>query len=617
MNVINPIGDLRRIALSDLQLSPLNSRQTVSDEEIGAMAESIALCGLLQNLIGLERDGRVEIVGGGKRLRALQVLAAEGWRRKAGQKSIDPVPVLVTDDEHRAIAWSGAENTARTELSPADEIESYAALQARGSSVSMIAATFAVTEAHVQRRLRLARLPEPVLANLRAGRLSIDQARALTLAASDLQCVEILGTVLREEWPADHIRRTLTQDMVRADDRRVRWIGLDAYRAAGGAVTEDLFTDRAALHDAALLDRLFLEKGKAAAETLRAAEGWAEAHFRPDGYFDWNWCVELDQMKAGHSELPEADAEEYDTLALLAEAGDLTEAGLARLEDLERRMEPVWSDADLARGVIFCWVDRDATLQVRRGHGYPVRTADTGDADDTGHATPERPAKADAMPQNLIDDLRAVRLRAIQTALFGRHELLLDLLAFSLSADVRPWETPLAITTTDQRVTPEKTDGLNEDARFADPAPRGLDTPAPHVAWSAFRAKGKKHRNDVLTHALTRAWKLPIGPLADLVAAEISPDPRAIWTPTAAAYLGRLSFAALDTLWATLTPGPETDMDRTIFKSFKKAEKAKKLEKLFLDMDTREAMGLSRAENALIDQWLPPELRFEAGDEVP
>src|SRR5690606_38644298 len=79
-------GDLRLIPLSDLALSPLNSRQQVAEDEIEAMAESIAIAGLLQNLIGIETAaGAIEIVGGGKRLRALQKLASEGWRRKTGQ----------------------------------------------------------------------------------------------------------------------------------------------------------------------------------------------------------------------------------------------------------------------------------------------------------------------------------------------------------------------------------------------------------------------------------------------------------------------------------------------------------------------------------------------------
>ncbi|AZB60805.1 ParB N-terminal domain-containing protein, partial [Cereibacter sphaeroides] len=74
-------GDLRLIPLAELRLSPLNSRQEIAAEEVEAMAESLAVAGLLQNLIGHLTPEGIEIVGGGTRLRALQRLAAEGWSR--------------------------------------------------------------------------------------------------------------------------------------------------------------------------------------------------------------------------------------------------------------------------------------------------------------------------------------------------------------------------------------------------------------------------------------------------------------------------------------------------------------------------------------------------------
>ena len=74
-----------------------------------------------------------------------------------------------------------------------------------------------------------------------------------------------------------HIRSggMLTENAVRASDRRAQFIGLDAYEAAGGAVMRDLFEhdDGGWLQDVPLLDRLVTEKLKAEAETI-AAEGW-------------------------------------------------------------------------------------------------------------------------------------------------------------------------------------------------------------------------------------------------------------------------------------------------------------------------------------------------------
>ena len=57
----------------------------------------------------------------------------------------------------------------------------------------------------------------------------------------------------------------LTENTVRASDRRAQFIGLDAYERAGGAVMRDLFEhdDGGWLQDVPLLDRLVTEKLKA------------------------------------------------------------------------------------------------------------------------------------------------------------------------------------------------------------------------------------------------------------------------------------------------------------------------------------------------------------------
>src|SRR3546814_10982041 len=71
------------------------------------------------------------------------------------------------------------------------------------------------------------------------------------------------------------VRRKLTENSVRVSDKRVRFVGLDAYVEAGGSVVRDLFeTDHGGwLTDVGLLDRLVAAKLEA--EALRiGGEGW-------------------------------------------------------------------------------------------------------------------------------------------------------------------------------------------------------------------------------------------------------------------------------------------------------------------------------------------------------
>ncbi|MEM7001494.1 MAG: ParB/Srx family N-terminal domain-containing protein, partial [Pseudomonadota bacterium] len=145
---------IKTVALADLNLSPLNPRQQVSDADIAALAGSIRTVGLLQDLAGIAgENGKVQVVAGGRRLRALQQIAeADG---------VDPakvqVPVMVTDDEAEAQAWASTENVARTALHPADEVRAYRDMTRTGATPEKIASAFGVTVRHVKGRLRLAK----------------------------------------------------------------------------------------------------------------------------------------------------------------------------------------------------------------------------------------------------------------------------------------------------------------------------------------------------------------------------------------------------------------------------------------------------------------------------
>ncbi len=88
------------IPLADLYLSDFNPRQEVDEAETAFLADSIATCGLIQNLSGLrDQDGKVEIVAGGRRLRALQLAVKL-------DPSLDPVPVILAPNSETARIWA-------------------------------------------------------------------------------------------------------------------------------------------------------------------------------------------------------------------------------------------------------------------------------------------------------------------------------------------------------------------------------------------------------------------------------------------------------------------------------------------------------------------------------
>ncbi|TKA93793.1 chromosome partitioning protein ParB, partial [Cereibacter changlensis] len=105
-------------------------RQDADAEGIALLAESLIACGLVQNLGGLRDEaGRVAIVFGGRRLRALQIAVET-------RPDLAMVPVRIAPDAMTAQAWASAENTARQDLNVVDEIRAYGAMAESGAAVA-------------------------------------------------------------------------------------------------------------------------------------------------------------------------------------------------------------------------------------------------------------------------------------------------------------------------------------------------------------------------------------------------------------------------------------------------------------------------------------------------
>jgi ParB family chromosome partitioning protein len=180
------------------------------------------------------------------------------------------------------------------------------------------------------------------------------------------------------------IRRMLTENTVRASDRRARFVGLNTYERAGGVVTRDLFEhdDGGWLQDVPLLDRLVTEKLKAEAETI-AAEGWkwiAVAVNFPYGHTD-----DLRELGGASADLTEharaaiiALKTEFDKLeADYQEADELPDEVDQRLREIEVALSAlearpvIYEPADIARAGVFISLDDEGALSVDRGYVRP------------------------------------------------------------------------------------------------------------------------------------------------------------------------------------------------------------------------------------------------------
>lgn len=206
-----------------------------SPEGIAELAALIESQGLLQRLaVTALADGHFAVVAGGRRLRAMQLLAAENrWSPS------QPVECRCYDDA-RAVAVSLAENSAREAMHPADQMEAFRKLVEDGASAAQVAARFGVSVLTVERRLKLARLAPRFLALYRAGDIEPEQLQVLALVedhAAQEAVWDGLPAYDRDAWT---LRRAVTEQSCPGDSRLARFVGIEAYEARGGAVRRDL-----------------------------------------------------------------------------------------------------------------------------------------------------------------------------------------------------------------------------------------------------------------------------------------------------------------------------------------------------------------------------------------
>jgi ParB family transcriptional regulator, chromosome partitioning protein len=449
--------ELLLIKVTDLVPSPHNVRRH-SNGAVDELAALIAAQGLLHPLVvteqavgrGARRSMRFGVVAGERRRRALVQLQAQGHLPADHAVHCELVP------PERASEVSLAENSGREPMHPADEFEAFHALVARGKGIEDVAAAFGVSP-----RLR---------ALYREEGINLDQLMALAL--TDDHALQERTWFDARPWEREPaaLRRALTQGEVQASGNAlVRFVGIDAYEAAGGVVRRDLFDSEQAgwLSDPDLLRRLATEKLEGVADLLKA-EGWSwvETRIEVDSHAlrQFSRCEPslralqadereaLDEMKRRETEL-DAEAcaldEAMEWSAIDAERLDLEEQDIAARRSAIQVARQVWRAEDKAVAGVIVTVHREGDAEIFRGL---VRVGDRRKAAtrkaaaikahaEEGGVSPQAVAKADrahkpAHSDALMRRLTAHKTAALQATLAGQTHDALVALAHALALKV-------------------------------------------------------------------------------------------------------------------------------------------------------------------------------------
>ena len=171
----------RLLPIYKVEPNPNQPRQNFDEGELQALADSIAVHGIMQPLTVRETDnGYYQIIAGERRWRA------------ARMAELSEIPVVVIEaDDKKAMELALIENLQRQDLNPVEEALGYQALiEEHGLTQEEAAAQVGKSRPAVANSLRLLGLCPEVLERLRKGELTAGHARAVLTLKSDKKQME-------------------------------------------------------------------------------------------------------------------------------------------------------------------------------------------------------------------------------------------------------------------------------------------------------------------------------------------------------------------------------------------------------------------------------------------
>ena len=630
---------IKTIPLNKLVASPRNVRRSGDAEADAELKADIEARGLLQNLVVTsitKPKGCFAVEAGERRRRALQSLADEG------RLAADHEVCCLVIDKAEAHETSLAENFQRLAMNPADECLAFSALVEQGSDAEGIARRFGLTVRFVEGRLRLAGLAPVVFEALGAGEISLDAAKAYA-ATPDRERQEYVFEQMSRGYGAAHpdsIRRMMTQATISATDRRARFVGDEAYLAAGGRIERDLFSDEdnARWLDVALVERLATEKMEKLAAETAAEQGLAFVRPSLDHWLSYSATEGLRRVQLETPPLTDEESARVDELEeeigglvdLLEdeESDDAARADAeAKIAELDRALDaivnkpPVIDDEKKSKLGTFLLLDDQGRPRLDTSF-YAELAADdasAGDAnDDESNAGDDvQPSGRAGLSRRLVDELAMQRRDILGVHVAADPAFALDLAIFLMvDRDAHHWGDKCGSTLVASAPSNPVFDFKTPDAAAtiaAAEAREALDRSwmeggSRAERFDAFRALPEEARaawlGHAVAHTLEASVRLP-GERAcafhDHLGELLGIDVARWWRPTGANYFDRVPKSV--TLAALAEVGGPTLAER--YSKAKKAELAQACERIFAGDFIAEV----EVKDAAL-AWVPDAMRF-------
>lgn len=585
---------IQSIPLNKLQLSKNNVRKSGAEDNLSELVANIEARGILQNLVGgpAKKKGFYDIFAGGRRLRALNILAKDGKIAKD-----HPVPVLVVEASDSEVAETSlAENFIRLRMTPTDECTAFLHFLGRDGDVEAVARRFGQTRKFVEGRLRLANLAPEIFKLLEDGQIGMEIAKAYASTDDQKRQLNVFERI-QNTWVArdpHHIRRLMLEDTMKANDPIALLVGRARYEAAGGRVEEDLFSDHETTIwvDGDIARRLAGELMEEAAAKL--AEETGLGSIVPVAGSKTPWTAREGLVEAELEDAPLTEAQEQrlseieNALAEIEDRFETEELDDETAGQLEAQVEKLRSEAAaIEESQIIVPESRKAEFtrflvigddgQPRLEQGYYTRRTPRGSAGDVsddanatdgdrligssytsgGYVDPKAAvAREQGLSGRLIDELAVQRRDILALHVASNPQLALDIAIYSMAyrrvSVCHDLGVSIAVNDRgDPMLGAERPETQASQAMAG--LRNGLDRkwakhPNHRQRFEAFQTLSDEERASWLAVCVADSLSASIGvpragrhiPFLDAIGQQLDIDPSAWRRPTAANYFGRI-----------------------------------------------------------------------------
>ena len=648
---------IRTVPLSHLFLAPENVRATPPGKTAQAeLKASVFNHGLLENLVVREADPddkgdpRFAVLGGGRRLTVLQELASEDEI-----PADHPIPCIVATADTPAEEISLAENLVRLPMHPADQVSAFSRLLDAGASVAEVATRFGVSQRLVKQRMRLGNAAPEIIQAFRDDRIDMETLQAFSLTTDHARQMAVWEQLsgLSYRPNAYQVSRMLTSERVPSGAAIAQFVGINAYKAAGGTFLRDLFSTRATtwLDNPDLLNELAMAKLTDEAEKISGDWKWAV----PMIEVEWGTTAQLGRVYPVPGEPTEDEQKTIDAhreriaqIEATAEEDWTEEIGqehaaahgeIARI-DGEVASRASYTDEDKAIAGCIVTIDRDGSLRILTGLVHPDDMPEEPEDDASSTGTPQGHdpdryrAPADRSPDphaaarktagigiGLADDMRAIRTTTVKTHLQKDFDAAFDLLAFQMARAVfaegynyQPTSLDVSFSRTPtrpvNRVNDQDFDAWNPNEVELDDVSDlpfdWLEDPSAPGCFEAFRALSMDDKQKLFAAAVARTLKGQLAfehaalPEFESTVARLDIDFASQIRPTADMFWSRITKdKVLDIAGETL--GADWVISHS---KQKKTELASAMERAFAAGDV--PLGVTAAGHAAALAWAPP-----------